>query len=172
MLEWKDQSSRQSNSYEGVLPEDHKSGIEEILRALFEFLNENIIGKGNAVDFDQLLFQVSPDTGWVIASAVIAEHFERGFIDACHIRIQEIQDRYYVFADDEELEENDEEFSRCVKSIEREIGQTFHQILSTHLHELRKRCSERGFDYIQLESGMEMGVLYEEHYDPAEAEPA
>ncbi|WP_417395617.1 hypothetical protein [Gimesia chilikensis] len=172
MLEWKDQSSRQSNSYEGVLPEDHKSGIEEILRALFEFLNENIIGKGNAVDFDQLLFQVSPDTGWVIASAVIAEQYERGFIDACHIRIQEIQDRYYVFADDEELEENDEEFSRCVKSIEREIGQTFHQILSTHLHELRKRCSERGFDYIQLESGMEMGVLYEEHYDPAGAEPA
>ncbi|MFI4849680.1 MAG: hypothetical protein ACIAZJ_11315 [Gimesia chilikensis] len=172
MLEWKDQSSRQSNSYEGVLPEDHKSGIEEILRALFEFLNENIIGKGNAVDFDQLLFQVSPDTGWVIASAVIAEQYERGYIDACHVRIQEIQDRYYVFADDEELEANDEEFSRCVKSIEREIGQTFHQILSTHLHELRKRCSERGFDYIQLESGMEMGVLYEEHYDPAGAEPA
>lgn len=172
MLEWKEYASRKSNNYEGILPTDDHSGVEEILTELFDFLNENIIGKGNAVDFDQLMFQVSPETGRVIASAAIAEQYERGFIDACHIRIQEIQDRYYVFADDEQLEENDEEFSKCVKSIEREIGQTFHQILSTHLDELRKRCAERGFDYIQLESGMEMGVLYEEHYDPAGAGPA
>ncbi len=54
MLEWKEYASRKSNNYEGILPADDHSGVEEILTELFDFLNENIIGKGNAVDFDQL----------------------------------------------------------------------------------------------------------------------
>ncbi|WP_298863979.1 hypothetical protein [uncultured Gimesia sp.] len=167
MLEWNNHSSRKSNDYEAILPENQEYLIDEILRELFNFLNETLIGNGNAIDFDQLMFQVSPETGRVIAAAAIAEQYERGYIDACHVRIQEIQNRYYVFADNEELEDDDE-FSRCVKSIEREIGQKFHQILLSHLDELRKQCSEHGFDYIQLESGTDLdAVLLKEHYDPA-----
>ena len=160
MIEWNDKSDRASRFFDGQIRGDSRANADDILKDVFEFLLTSIVGEGNAVDFDCLLLEVNCDTGRVLAAATTNENRDKGMIDGCSVRIQELQDHWYDLL---EGGASDEEFSLAIANKVTELGQAFRSFLVKSLDDLRRNCAEGGFNYILY--GNDPGVSYlDEHF--------
>ena len=160
MIEWTDKSDRGSAFYDGQVVENESTNIETTLTEMFDFLVSNIVGKGNAAEFNRLLFEVNCDTGRVIAAATTDERRENGLIDGCSVRIQSLQDHWYDLL---ESGRSDQQFAEGIANKETELGRAFRNALIERLDDLRRTCSAGGFEYVAY--GSDPGeVLVQEHF--------
>lgn len=165
MIEWKEGSVRECRFFDGELSAGSQADMDEMLRELFSFFSETLVGQGNGVDFDMVYIEVDCANGSVVAALTTVKKYKKGIADFVRVFIDELRDRYRQFADDPQYD-YEEEFDEQIEEIERELGQKFRQILSAHLSELTNRCAESGFDLLQYRNESEE-VLFNEHFDAA-----
>lgn len=153
-----DKSDSQSRFLDG--DESPATSTTDALTDLFACLQSEIIGKGTAIDFDVLLFEVNCDTGRLIAAATTSGQHAAGVVDGCSLRVQKVQDSWYDLL---ESGPSDEQFSAGITHQVRELGMAFRDRFIPHLEELKRSCSSDGFTYRVF--GSDPGIsVYEETF--------
>lgn len=153
MIEWKDISDGKTRFFNGQL-EDANEDLSEVLIALLTFIDTEIVGRGNARQFDCLFLEVNCDTGRVIAAAGTMKNHAQGLLDGCCIRSQKLQDIWYDL-----LESNisEKEFSKEIIIQIKKLGIEFRKLVSESQRSLRSKSKNDAFEFMLFSS--EPGVI-------------
>jgi hypothetical protein len=145
MIEWGDKSDRGSRFYVGELRSSEPLSAVDAVRSMFDVMCERVLGEGNAVNFDVLMFEVNCDTGRLISGASTNEGWKSSRTDGCAIRVQEIQDYWYDLVDAGVAAD---EFSQLIKAKVVEIARIFRDLVVSNMGELRSKAGASGFKFV------------------------
>ncbi len=153
MIDWCDSSDRRSRFFQGEV-RNEQATFEDVLRWMLDFLSTEIVGAGNGVQFDRILFETNCDTGRLILAATTAESQP----DGCSVRLQPLQDEWYDLA-----EQSDEDFTAGVRTRVVAIARLMCDEIAGRSHELLGVADDSGFDFIAF--GSEPGkVVFEQRF--------
>lgn len=145
MINWLDKSDRQSRFYIGEIQSDEPISIEDAVDFLFAFMQEKILGVGNAINFDVLMFEVNCDTGRLIAGASTDLGWKSNRTDGCSIRVQKVQDYWYDLIDANVAAD---QFSQLIKKRVVEIACLFKEHVMSALGELRAKSDGKAIKFM------------------------
>lgn len=145
MIEWTDASGRHSHFFVGECLEGSELSIADAIRLMVDLLNQELLGKGHAANFEIVMFEVNCDSGRLIAGASTLKGWQASRTDGCSIRLQEVQDYWYDLV---EAGLSAEEFAPAIRRKILEVGTMFRDEIASRAESLIAKASKEGFKLI------------------------
>ena len=158
MIAWLDNSDRTSRFYFGELSTSKSLSSKDAIRAMFELLRERIVGKGNAANFEVLMFEVNCDTGRLLAGASTKDGWKHNRTDGCSLRVQEVQDHWYDLIG---ADVPADRFSESINQKTLEIARLFRECIVAAQEELLSKAGSNGFEFVVFGSDPGQAILSE-----------
>jgi hypothetical protein len=151
MIDWRDTPDSRGRFVEGRA--DTNCSVDTAIQQVVAFLCDHLAGNGNGEEFNLLMLEVACSSGHLLASVSTEPRWKAGRVDACWLRLQEVQDVWY---DLDYRGASAEDFDIGIDRYIMRLGDAFMSDVKARESDFIANCSSAGFDLIVF--GAESGV--------------